>query len=167
MESSIGLCPATADDEPFLYAVYASTRADELALVDWDESQKTAFVQMQFSAQHHYYHEQYADAAFQVILCDGDAAGRLYVARWPAEIRIIDIALLPQYRNRGIGALLLQQLLDEAADVGKRVSIHVERYNPALRLYQRLGFREVQERGVYVLMEWTPSSTPPYAKTAS
>jgi len=158
VESRIGLRPATAEDGPLLYAVYASTRAEELALVDWDEGQKTAFVQMQFTAQHQYYHEHYADAAFQVVVCDGDPAGRLYVARWPTEIRIIDIALLPQYRNRGIGGLLLEQLLDEAAQAGKRVSIHVERFNPALRLYARLGFRQLEERGVYLLMEWTPPS---------
>lgn len=113
---------------------------------------------MQFAAQHDYYHEHYADAAFQLILCDGQPAGRLYVARWPAEIRIIDIALLPPFRNRGIGASLLQQLLDEAAVAGQRVSIHVERYNSALRLYQRLGFREIEDQGVYLLMEWTPAT---------
>src|SRR5947199_4647817 len=107
----IALRPIAPEDEPFLCAVYASTRAEEMALVDWDEGQKTAFVQMQFTAQHRYYQEHYADAAFQVILCDGVPAGRLYVARWPAEIRIVDIALLPPYRNRGIGSFLLRQLL--------------------------------------------------------
>src|SRR5206468_9595764 len=117
----------------------------ELALVDWDEGQKQAFVQMQFAAQHRYYHEHYADAAFQVILCDGVPAGRLYVARWSAEIGIVDIALLPPYRNRGIGSFLLKELLAEAAQAGKRASIHVERFNPALRLYERLGFRSVAD----------------------
>jgi len=110
---------------------------------------------MQFAAQHDYYHEHYADAAFQLVLCDGQPAGRLYVARWPWEMRIIDIALLPEYRNRGIGGLLIEQLLDEAARTGKRVSIHVERFNPALHLYARLGFRQIAERGLYLLMEWT------------
>src|SRR4051794_36072302 len=85
------LRPITPEDEPFLYAVYASTRAEEMALVDWDEGQKAAFVQMQFTAQDRYYHEHYADAAFQVILCDGVPAGRLYVDRSPAEITIVDI----------------------------------------------------------------------------
>ena len=149
-----------------MYAVYASTRADELALVDWDEGQKAAFVQMQFAAQHQYYREHYTHAAFQVILCDGMPAGRLYVARWTAEIRIIDIALLPEYRNRGIGSLLFERLFAEAAQTGKRVSVHVERFNPALRLYARLGFQPVAERGVYTLMEWSPSGEPsPVATT--
>jgi ribosomal protein S18 acetylase RimI-like enzyme len=160
----IDLRVATADDEAFSYAVYASTRAEELAQVDWDDNQKTAFMRMQFAAQDRYYKEQYADAAFQVILCDGTPAGRLYVGRWPEEIRIIDIALLPDYRNRGIGSALLRQLLGEAAESGKRVSIHVEKYNPALRLYTRLGFQPVADQGVYLLMEWLP---PGYVKTAS
>ncbi len=156
--SRIGLRPTMAHDEPFLRAVYASTRADELALVDWDDQQKTAFVQMQFTAQHRYYHEQFVDAAYQIILCDGAPAGRLYLGRWPEEIRIIDIALLPDYRNRGIGSYLLEQILTEAAQTGKRVNIHVERNNPALRLYTRLGFRPIADQGVYLLMEWTPAT---------
>src|SRR5215471_16968173 len=156
----IGLRAASSEDEPFLHAVYASTRADELALVDWDDAQKAAFVDMQFTAQHRHYHEHYADATFDVVLCDGEPAGRLYVARWPAEIRIIDIALLPAYRNRGIGARLLEQLMAEAADAGKRVSIHVEHFNPALRLYTRLGFQPIADRGVNLLMEWSATAEP-------
>jgi GNAT superfamily N-acetyltransferase len=156
--SRIELRGAGSQDEPFLYAVYASTRADELALVDWDDNQKTAFVQMQFQAQHRYYHEQFADAAYQVILCDGVPAGRLYLGRWQEEIRIIDIALLPEFRNRGMGSFLLEQILSEAARTGKRVNIHVERMNPALDLYTRLGFRPVADQGVYLLMEWTPAT---------
>jgi GNAT superfamily N-acetyltransferase len=151
----VGLRPATREDEPFLHTVYASTRADEMALVDWGEDQKAAFVQMQFNAQHRYYHEHFADAAFQIIECDGASAGRLYVARWPSEIRIIDIALLPEFRNRGIGSWLIGQLLAEAADSGKRVGIHVERMNPVLRLYTRLGFQQVADEGVYLLMMWS------------
>lgn len=156
----VGLRAATAEDEPFLYTVYASTRAEELALVDWDDRQKSAFVQMQFTAQHRYYHEHFADAAFQIVECEGIPAGRLYVARWPSEVRIIDIALLPRFRNRGIGSGLLGQLQREAADTGNRLSIHVERMNPALNLYTRLGFQVTADQGVYLLMEWTPSATP-------
>ena len=154
----ISLRPAIAEDELFLHAVYASTRAEELALVDWDECQKAAFVQMQFTAQHRYYHENFADAAFQVVEYNENPVGRLYVQRSLTEIRIIDIALLPQYRNRGIGSWLLGQLLDEAADAGKRVSIYVERMNPALHLYTRLGFQLVADEGVYLRMAWTPTT---------
>jgi len=85
-----------------------------------------------------------------------DVLGRLYVDRWADEIRIIDIALLPQYRGRGIGRAILESLLDEAAsrDRGRVVRIHVEHMNPAMRLYVRLGFYEIEDKGIYKLMEW-------------
>ena len=148
-----GLRPARADDRDFLLRLYASTREEELRLVDWSDEQKAAFVQQQFEAQDAYYREHYDPATFDVIEVDGEAAGRLYVARWEDEIRIIDIALVPEYRGRGIGTRLLRDLLDEAAASGKRLSIHVELNNPARRLYERLGFGPVEERGVYLLME--------------
>jgi ribosomal protein S18 acetylase RimI-like enzyme len=162
---SVTLRPETADDRSFVYRIYAGTREEELAQVPWTPAQKDAFLQMQFDAQHRHYTERYTEATFRIILADGAPAGRLYVARWPDEIRIMDIGLLPEYRGRGIGSFLLGGLLDEARTAQKRVSIHVERFNPALRLYQRLGFREVADRGVYLLLEW--SSDGAQAKTAS
>ncbi|HEX7049913.1 MAG TPA: GNAT family N-acetyltransferase [Longimicrobiales bacterium] len=153
----IELRDAAPDDRAFLYRVYASTREEELAAVPWSGEQKEAFIRMQFEAQDRYYREHYADASFQVVLVDGEAAGRLYVARWPDEIRIVDIALLPEHRGRGIGTALLEALLAEADAAGRPVSIHVEQYNPARRLYARLGFREVEDRGVYVFMTRAPA----------
>src|SRR5262245_24950814 len=112
---------------------------------------------MQFDAQHAYYKEHYDGASFDVILVGGQPAGRLYVARWTDEIRIIDIALLPEYCNRGIGSALLRQLQAEARAARKPLRIHVERFNPALRLYDdRLGFRRIEDKGVYLFMEWRP-----------
>ncbi len=153
---AVGLRPAGEGDTAFLRGVYRSTREDELALTGWDEGQKDAFVEMQFDAQHRYYAEHYADASFDVVLVDGEAVGRLYVARWPQEIRIVDIALLPEYRNRGVGSCLLQDILAEGAQRATRVTIHVERFSRALRLYERLGFSPVADRGVYLLLEWRP-----------
>ncbi|EIC29891.1 GNAT family N-acetyltransferase [Methylomicrobium album] len=145
--------PIETTDRDFLSAVYASTRADEMALVDWDERQKAAFLEMQFAAQHRYYQENYRDTDFLVLLLDGQPIGRLYLARWPEEIRIVDIALLPAYRNAGVGTQLLTDVLEEAAAAGKPVRIHVEGFNPALSLYRRLGFKQIGEHGVYLLME--------------
>ena len=127
-----------------------------MSVVDWSAEQKAAFVQQQFEAQDAYYREHYDPATFDVIEVDGEPVGRLYVARWEDEIRIMDIALLPEHRGRGIGTAFMRDLLDEGAHTGKRVSIHVELNNPARRLYERLGFSPVEERGVYVLMEATP-----------
>ena len=113
-------------------------------------------MRQQFDAQDVYYRAHYTNASFDVIEAAGKAAGRLYVARWEDEIRIMDIALLPEYRGKGIGTQLLRDLLDEGARTGKRVSIHVEKDNPALSLYVRLGFVPVGDRGVYLLMEASP-----------
>ena len=146
MNQTLALRPIADGDRDLLYRIYASTREAELAQVHWTAAQREVFLRMQFTAQHQYYQEHYAGAAFQVILADDYPAGRLYVARWPEEIRIVDIALLPAYRNAGIGAALLKDLLAEGAEAGKPVSIHVERFNPALRLYQRLGFTPIADR---------------------
>lgn len=152
----IALRPIRPDDHPFLLAVYSSTREAELAGVPWSAEQKASFLRMQFEAQHQYYQEHYGTASFDVILVDGEAAGRLYVARWPRDIRIVDIALLPAFRRRGIGAELIGGLQQEAAASGRTLSIHVERLNPALSLYERLGFRIAEDKGVYYFMEWRP-----------
>ncbi len=154
----ISLRPVVPGDEEFLCGVYGSTREVELAHVDWDAPQKDAFVRMQFDAQHRYYAEHYAGAAFDVIVVDGEPAGRLYVARWPDEVRIVDIALLPPYRNRGIGSSLLHELIAEADAARQPVTIHVEKFNPALRLYQRLGFSPIEDRGVYLFLRRPPGS---------
>ena len=147
-----------AEDRDFLFRVYASTRAEELALTDWNETQKQAFLAQQFEAQHHHYQTHYQGARFDLVLLEGEPIGRLYVARWKEEIRIMDIALLPPYRNAGIGAVLIADLFEEAALTGKSVSIHVESFNPARRLYERLGFCEVEDKGVYRLMRWEPEA---------
>lgn len=160
MMVSITLRPIQPEDMTFLCEVYASTRQEELAMVEWDEAQKTAFLQMQFAAQHTYYQENYTNAVFLVILLDGQPVGRLYVARWAEEIRLIDVALLPAYRGAGIGSGLLRALMAEAAQAGKPLRIHVEKQNPALRLYERLGFRPIVDRGVYWFLEWSPAAQP-------
>lgn len=156
MDRIYTLRPITPEDKDFLYGVYASTRQEELSTVGWSEEQKEAFLHIQFDAQHRYYTENYRDASFQVIEVEGRPAGRLYVDRRATEIRIVDIALLPDYRRQGLGTTLLQEILDEGRRVRLPVTIHVERFNPALMLYHRLGFRLVEDKGVYLLMAWTP-----------
>jgi ribosomal protein S18 acetylase RimI-like enzyme len=148
------LRPITSEDDSFLAAVYASTRAEELAVTGWSDEEKAVFCRRQFDAQSAHYRENYPGASFQVIERDGVSIGRLYVAQWEKEIRIVDIALLPELRGTGIGTKLLRELQEEARSVGKSLTIHVERFNPALRLYERLGFKQVEDKGVYLLMEW-------------
>jgi ribosomal protein S18 acetylase RimI-like enzyme len=149
--------PIRPEDHDFLRRLYASTREEELATVaDWTADQKEAFLRQQFEAQHAHYQKYYPEASFGLILEDGEPVGRLYVSRWEREIRLVDIALVPAARGRGLGTALLGELLAEGEASGKAVSIHVERFNPALRLYRRLGFREIEEKGPYFLMEWRP-----------
>ena len=145
---------ATAEDAEFLHAVYASTRAAELAVTGWSEEQKSQFCRQQSTAQEAHYRQHYPTAEFSVIERDGTPIGRLYVDRWEKEIRIMDIALLPEHRGAGIGSELLRELQEEARAAGKGLSIHVEKFNPALRLYERLGFTVREDKGVYLLMEW-------------
>jgi ribosomal protein S18 acetylase RimI-like enzyme len=152
----VGLRPAADADRQFLVELYASTREDELAQVEWDDDLKRAFVEQQFAAQDHHYRENYPGATLDVIEVDGVPAGRLYVYRGRSDIRIMDIALAPAFRGRGIGTSLLHSLMDEAREGGKKLSIHVEANNPARTLYDRLGFEPVGEHGVYLLLEWSP-----------
>ena len=130
-----------------------------MALVDWTDRQKDEFLRMQFNAQHNFYHEQFSSAQFDIIEFYNDTIGRLYVDRRPDEIRIIDIALLPEHRGKGIGGELMQSLLEEASGSNKSVSIHVEHNNPAMHLYQRLGFRHVRDEGVYFFMRWNAENS--------
>ena len=149
--------PATDADLPFLREVYASTRREEVGRAGWPPEQVEAFLAMQFEAQRRHYLEHYTETTYEVLLVDGQPAGRLYVARWERELRIVDIALLPEFRGRGVGAEIVQELIDEAAAAGKPVTIHVERTNPAMSLYERLGFEPIGETGPYLLLERRPS----------
>jgi ribosomal protein S18 acetylase RimI-like enzyme len=148
--------PIRADDREFLCRLYASTRKEEVARTGWSEAEQETFLRFQFEAQHAFYMEHFAGADFELVLQHGEAIGRLYNDRRNDEIRIIDIALLPEHRGRGIGSALLRGVLAEAQAAGKPVRIHVESFNPALRLYERLGFRKRDDNGVYHLMEWSP-----------
>jgi ribosomal protein S18 acetylase RimI-like enzyme len=152
--AAVTLRPVTLDDEAFLLKVYASIRADELAQVPWTEAQREAFIKMQFDAQQAHYREHNPQATHDIILLDAQSIGRLYVARREAEIRILDITILPQHRNRGIGTPLIKELMKEAAAAGKPLTIYVESFNPSLRLFERLGFKKTEDDGVNRLMEW-------------
>ena len=159
-DAPIELRPAGPDDAEFLYRVYAHTRYEELAAARWPAEQVEAFLRMQFQAQDAHYRQHYPAGAFDVILVKGVPAGRLYVDRWPDQIRVIDISLLPDFRGAGVGTVLFHRLMSEAAASGRRVSIHVESFNPARRLYERLGFVKIDSTGIYDLMEWTPPAGP-------
>lgn len=137
---------------PILRQIYFASRAQEMAFFPLSEQQKQQFLESQFSAQHAHYQTYFKQAQFDCILQDGQVIGRLYVYRGAEEMRIVDINLLPAHCNQGIGTALLQQLIAEAEQKQISVSAHVEYSNPARRLYARLGFTEVEERGVYIFV---------------
>jgi len=147
--------PAVEADGDFLRGLYTTTRLDEVAAWGWDAEQQESFLEMQFRAQRRAYQAQYGDADHQIILLGDRPIGRTVVARTGDEIRLVDIALLPEHRNRGIGTSLVTAVLDEASETGRPVRLHVLELNPGARLYERLGFRVVGKDGPYTSMEWT------------
>jgi ribosomal protein S18 acetylase RimI-like enzyme len=151
------LRPVAAGDRAFLIDLYAGVREPELAHVLWDDATRRAFVEQQFAAQDAHYREHYPGATLDVIEIDGEPAGRLYVHQGPRDIRIMDIALAPPFRGRGIGTALLEALIAESQTSARTLSIHVEANNPARRLYERLGFVQAGEHGVYLLLERAPT----------
>jgi ribosomal protein S18 acetylase RimI-like enzyme len=152
--STIRLDRVQPSDEAFLYQTFVSTRTGEMALTGWNAEQQEAFLRMQYEAQRRSYGMQLPDAEYSVIRCDGSAAGRLILDRTAEEIHVVDIALLPEFRKRGIGSSLMTAIMKEAAQAGKTVRLHVERFNPALRWYERLGFGVVNSGPIYLEMVW-------------
>lgn len=144
-------------DLAFLQNLYAASREREMALLmDWSDAQKREFLEQQFTAQHSHYRQHYPQARFDVIERRGKPIGRLYVAELKRELRLIDIALMPVERNKGLGKGFCREVMAEAERLGKIVSLHVEDDNPAKKLYERMGFVVVGEVTFYKLMHWCP-----------
>jgi ribosomal protein S18 acetylase RimI-like enzyme len=149
--------PVQEGDAAFLFLVYASTRMDEMALVNWSDAQKAAFLRMQFDAQTIHYRSYYPQAEYQIIQReDGLPIGRVIIDRSNKFILLMDIALLPEFRNSGIGTTLMCDLLAEAAASNRPVRLHVEVFNRAMKMYERLGFVKCNEQGIYHEMIWNP-----------
>jgi len=153
----ISVRDATPEDRDFLKQVYASTRADELAMMPWSPEQKEAFIEFQHKAQDDYYHQRYPHAQYSVITQDDIPVGRIYILREPNEIRMMDITLLPEHRGQGIGTPLIREVMEEGKREGKAVQIYVESFNRSRTLFERLGFMPIREEGFNLLFEWTSS----------
>jgi ribosomal protein S18 acetylase RimI-like enzyme len=154
---TVELCPVSERDNEFLLSVYASTRADELAQVEWAEGQKEMFLQWQLDLQRSEYEARFPDAEYHVIVIDQQPAGRIWVGSDDKQIRLLDIALLPEFQNRGIGTMLLKGLIARAENEGKALRHMVfVLNNNADRFYERLGFEIIEDLGAYKHMEWRP-----------
>jgi len=151
-DSKITLRSVQESDNEFLLKVYGSTREQELAQVPWTAEQKQQFVRMQWEAQKNHYAAQHPNATHEIICVESSDVGRLYLDRSGDKFHILDITLLPEHRNRGAGSFLLRQIMAEAKEAGKPVTIYVETFNPSLRLFQWLGFTPIQEQGFHLLL---------------
>ena len=150
---NLSLRAATQDDKAFLLDVYASSREEELAGLDWDDNQKRAFVQMQFLARE----RSYPRVDDRIVLNNGRPIGRMLVDESDSGILLRDIALLTEYRNAGIGTRLIKDLMKEATASGKPLHLHVLQTSAAVRLYERLGFCKVGSDGTHFEMKWVPT----------
>jgi ribosomal protein S18 acetylase RimI-like enzyme len=150
------LRPFIPEDPEFLFQLYASTRQQEVAAFGWPPAQQEAFLRMQLNAQKRSYEMGYPGADHQLILIDDQPAGRILVFRDKDSQRLVDIALLPEYRNRGIGTQLLRDLIGNCENEGLPLRLHVTKINPARHLYERLGFVVTGEDGMYYEMEKKP-----------
>lgn len=148
--------PVGPGHEPFLFALYAGTRREEVAGWGWDAAQQQAFLRMQCDLQRRAYALQYPGADEHLIVHDGEPVGRMLVQRAGTAILLVDIALLPEWRGIGIGAALLRDLQEEATGAGKPLQLHVRKENPARRLYERLGFAVSGENDTHFAMQWRP-----------
>jgi ribosomal protein S18 acetylase RimI-like enzyme len=154
----VSLRPEQPGDEQFLYDVYASTREEELALTNWDDQMRRAFLSQQFTAMRHGYRSMFPAGEFLIIALAGQPAGRMVLNRDAKEIRVVDLALLPAQRNHGIGTLLMRQVCADAAKTGTPVHLCVLKHNRAFRWYERLGFTKIGELGFYDELEWRPAA---------
>ena len=155
--AGIAFRPVADSDHPFLRDLYAHVRAAELAPVPWPEAAKRAFLDEQFALQHQHYVRNYPGAELLLIEHIDRPIGRIYVYRTEREIRLMDIALIDSERGRGVGTALLAELMDEARATNRELTLHVEPDNPAQRLYRRLGFGLIEQRGVYDFLGWKAS----------
>lgn len=153
---AISLRAANEEDKEFLLELYKSSRGDDLRSLSWEESRIGEFLDMQYEAQQRFY-EEYKQADDDIIMLRGKPVGRLIIERRDHEIRCVDIALLLEHRNAGIGAFLIGQLQDEAKRTTKPLRLQVIRFSPAVSLFERLGFVRTSETGTHFQMEWTPN----------
>ena len=157
MKAKIQLKNIDEKDLPFLNRVYASIREYELRQAPWSDEEKSKFLTMQFNAQHSHYQKHYPNSDFNIILFDNEQIGRLYVDRGEKDMLLIDIALLPEYQKKGIGLFLMKDLINEAKEKNQPIFLHVEKFNPALNFYHKLGFEIIEDKEVYLYMKWTPT----------
>lgn len=147
-------------DRSFLYGLFCDLRLPEWETMQLDPALREQLMQHQFRAQTTSYRAQFPKARFDIIELDGTAIGRIVVDRPGDMVHIVDQAIVPTMRNRGIGTAMMRALMDEAAQAGLSVRLKVASSNdPSMRLYLRLGFVPVETAPLYIDMEWCAPAT--------
>lgn len=160
MNQKLHLRPVTANDRPFLFKVFCSTRPDILAATHLPENQRQSLLTIQFNAQDNDYKTRFPNADYGIIQFGNTLIGRLYVNRTNEEVHLIEITILPEHRGEGLGATLMKALIEEARLTERRVRLHVEKTNPVLKFYQQLGFVKIGEKPMHFEMAWTADAKP-------
>lgn len=133
---------ATPEHDFFLRTLYANTRQNEVPLCQWPKAHRDRFLAMQYEVQCEAYMKAYPKAAHHIMVLGQKPIGRLILNKEGRDHRVVDISIMQQYRGKGFGGSVLRQVIIEADACGASVSLHVLRGNPALHLYQKLGFKE-------------------------
>lgn len=144
------------EDVDFLFEVYASSRAEEMSLWGWTDEQQLQFLRMQHDAQQRSYRQHYPALQYSIILTDEEKAGRVAIVQLEEELVLVDIILLPQFQNMGVGSWILRELQRDAVDKKMPIRLNVRTDSRAQQLYERFGFQAVADSGVYVMMKWLP-----------
>lgn len=157
------ICLRTMDpaDETIFRDLYAEVRAAELAPVPWPPEQKRAFCDAQYTLQDQHYRTHYPDLHRMAICRRGgtdapQVIGRLYLAHYATDLNLMDIALFARAQRQGIGSRLLQEVVRHADALGETLRLHVEPNNPAKRLYEKHGFVDAGDAGIYQPMVRQP-----------
>jgi ribosomal protein S18 acetylase RimI-like enzyme len=162
---AVTLRPVTAADADLLLRLMASTHADALVLAGLAPAGIEALLRMQVTAQERQYRSLHPDSEHSIVVVDGEAVGRLWVAGDATALRVLDITLLPGHRGHGLGGTLLRRIQEQAVASGRWVRLHVAAGNPAASLYARLGFVPCGGDQVHVEMVWTgPVTATPLAR---
>ena len=160
MTAGLSLRSVGPEDQKLLLVLFESAREKELALVAWNADRRRNFIETQFRAQQQHYQKHFPHRDHHIVMLNGKPAGMTDIARSAEEIRVLDIIILPEHRNAGIGTELMRNLMSEADQLGKTLRLCVEKFNPACSLYTRLGFSVTEDTGVHYLMERRSESDP-------
>jgi ribosomal protein S18 acetylase RimI-like enzyme len=149
------LRPARTDDQEFFYRLFCSVHSEKLQLVSLNLEEKNRLIELMYEGFTRHYRTLAPASDDRVVLLNNESIGRMILLQMSKEIWLADLAILPEYRQRGIGSALIGQLQAESMMSKRPVRLQVPQFDRALRLYQRLGFYEVDKVGPYLHLEWS------------